>query len=59
MTTTAPIRVIRPENQNDTVSEGIAYGMLIAVNMGDKTLFDNLYAYWTSQLRHGGQPETT
>ena len=26
-------KVIRPENGNDTVSEGIAYGMLIAVYM--------------------------
>ena len=47
VTTTAPIRVIRPENQNDTVSEGIAYGMLIAVYMGDRTLFDNLWTYWS------------
>ena len=31
-----PSRVIRPENDNDTVSEGIGYGMLIAVYMGDK-----------------------
>src|SRR5579863_4795582 len=38
-------RVQRPENANDTVSEGIAYGMLIAVNMNDKTLFDNLWSY--------------
>jgi endo-1,4-beta-D-glucanase Y len=41
-------RVVRPENQNDTVSEGIGYGMLIAVYMGDKTLFDGLYAYWVA-----------
>jgi len=41
-------RVVRPENQNDTVSEGIGYGMLIAVNMGDRTLFDGLYAYWVA-----------
>ena len=40
--------VIRPENANDTVSEGIAYGMLIAVNMNDQTLFDSLYSYWSS-----------
>jgi endo-1,4-beta-D-glucanase Y len=38
-------RVQRPENADDTVSEGIAYGMLIAVNMNDKTLFDNLWSY--------------
>jgi endo-1,4-beta-D-glucanase Y len=38
-------RIQRPENLDDTVSEGIGYGMLIAVNMGDKTLFDQLWAY--------------
>lgn len=40
-------RVQRPENANDTVSEGIAYGMLIAAMMGDKTLFDGLWGFWT------------
>ena len=35
-------KVIRPENGNDTVSEGIAYGMLIAVYLDDKALFDGL-----------------
>jgi endo-1,4-beta-D-glucanase Y len=39
-------RVIRPEKQNDTISEGIAYGMLIAVNMNDQDLFDGLYGFW-------------
>ena len=39
-------KVIRPEHQNDTISEGIAYGMLIAVNMNDKDLFDSLYGFW-------------
>src|SRR4029079_10935819 len=29
-------KVIRPESNNDTVSEGIAYGMLISVYMNDK-----------------------
>ena len=33
----------RPENGNDTVSEGIAYGMLFAVYMGDKATFDGLW----------------
>ncbi len=37
--------VMRPENANDVVSEGIGYGMLIAVNMNDKTLFDALWSY--------------
>jgi endo-1,4-beta-D-glucanase Y len=39
------MRVQRPENGNDTVSEGIGYGMLIAVYFGDKTLFDGLWSY--------------
>jgi endo-1,4-beta-D-glucanase Y len=39
-------KVIRPEKQNDTISEGIAYGMLIAVNMNDQELFDSLYGFW-------------
>ena len=46
-------KVIRPENGNDTVSEGIAYGMLIAVNMNDQTLFDSLYGYWKSNSATG------
>jgi endo-1,4-beta-D-glucanase Y len=47
-------KVIRPENANDTVSEGIAYGMLIAVNMNDQTLFDSLYSYWTANAYASG-----
>ena len=41
-------RVKSPEidTGNPTVSEGIGYGMLIAVYMGDKTLFDGLLGYW-------------
>jgi len=39
------LRVQRPENSNDTVSEGIAYGMLMAVYLVDKTTFDGLWAY--------------
>lgn len=31
-----------------TVSEGIAYGMLISVNMNDKALFDDLWNYYAS-----------
>jgi endo-1,4-beta-D-glucanase Y len=46
-------KVIRPENGNDTVSEGIAYGMLIAVNMNDQTLFDSLYSYWHGNVAVG------
>jgi endo-1,4-beta-D-glucanase Y len=46
-------KVIRPENGNDTVSEGIAYGMLLAVNFNDQTLFDSLYSYWKSHATAG------
>jgi endo-1,4-beta-D-glucanase Y len=42
-------RVIRPAEPglqvNSTVSEGIAYGMLIAVYMNDQSLFDDLWRY--------------
>jgi len=37
--------VQRPENANDTVSEGMAYGMLFAVYMNDKATFDALWKY--------------
>jgi endo-1,4-beta-D-glucanase Y len=47
-------KVIRPEASNDTVSEGQAYGMLIAVNMNDKTLFDSLYSGWTASSYTSG-----
>jgi len=49
-------KVIRPENGNDTVSEGIAYGMLLAVNFNDKTTFDSLYAYWKSKSTGAAAP---
>jgi endo-1,4-beta-D-glucanase Y len=41
------VRVKRPGGQtpDDTVSEGIAYGMLAAVYMADRALFDGLLAY--------------
>lgn len=48
------LKVIRPENNNDTVSEGIGYGMLIAVAMNDSTLFAGLYAYWQANLAVSG-----
>ncbi|MGC4088351.1 MAG: glycosyl hydrolase family 8 [Polyangiaceae bacterium] len=47
-------RVVRPENSNDTVSEGIAYGMLIAVYMNDRSMFDTLYAYSQTKLDQNG-----
>ena len=39
------MRVVRPENNNDTVSEGIGYGMLIGVYLNDKPMFDALWSY--------------
>jgi endo-1,4-beta-D-glucanase Y len=39
------LRVQRPENSNDTVSEGIGYGMISAVYMNDRTTFDQLWAF--------------
>ncbi len=45
--------IIRPENANDAVSESIAYGMLIAVNMNDQALFDSLYSFWTGHATAG------
>lgn len=47
------LKVIRPENNDDTVSEGIGYGMLIAVAMNDPTLFSGLYTYWTQNVASG------
>jgi len=47
-------RVIRPENGSDTVSEGIAYGMLIGVYMNDKPMFDALWSYAQSKRGNNG-----
>ena len=44
------MRVQRPENGNDTVSEGIGYGMLAAVYVGDQATFDGLWAYAQSKF---------
>jgi endo-1,4-beta-D-glucanase Y len=43
-------KIVRPENQNDTVSEGIAYGMLISANMHDEATFKTLLGTWGSGL---------
>lgn len=52
---TNALRVVRPENSNDTVSEGIGYAMIAAVLIGNNNLtnydpeaheiFDKLYKY--------------
>src|SRR5664279_239740 len=39
------LRIRRPEDQDDTVSEGIGYGMLIAAYHGDRAIFDKLIGY--------------
>jgi endo-1,4-beta-D-glucanase Y len=39
------LRVVRNQNNNDTVSEGIGYGMLAAAYMGDQATFDGLWNY--------------
>jgi endo-1,4-beta-D-glucanase Y len=51
-------KVIRPGSDgspaNDTVSEGIAYGMLIGVYMNDKTMFDALWSFAQSKKDTNG-----
>jgi len=39
-------RVRYPETNNDTRSEGIGYGMVIAAYMGDQATFDGLWGYY-------------
>jgi endo-1,4-beta-D-glucanase Y len=62
------LRVRRPAEPglevDSTVSEGIAYGMIIAVYMNDQTLFDGLWKYaqkypWTYVPSGGGTSVTT
>jgi endo-1,4-beta-D-glucanase Y len=52
------LRVQRPNEHgldpNSTVSEGIGYGMLIAVYMGDQTVFDGLWKYEQQHLNMDG-----
>ena len=48
------LRVQRPENGNDTVSEGMGYGMLLAVFMNDQTTFDGLWSFVQSHLNGNG-----
>ena len=47
-------RVVRPDLEaglvNSTVSEGIGYGMILAVFMDDQTLLDNLWQYSQQHL---------
>lgn len=52
------LRVQRPNepglNHDSTVSEGIGYGMVIAVYMNDENLFDNLWKYEQLHLDGSG-----
>jgi len=48
------LRVQRPSNQQDTVSEGIGYGMLGAVYMNDQPTFDSLWKYGQSHFNARG-----
>jgi len=48
------LRVQRPESSNDTVSEGIAYGMLMAAVMADKSTFDGLWTYAQTKKNGNG-----
>ena len=40
---------VRFDNPNETVSEGIAYGMLLSAYAADKTLFDGLWSYYKNK----------
>jgi len=51
------LRVKKPDSGTvigSTVSEGIGYGMLLAVYMGDQEVFDNLWLYEQSHLDANG-----
>jgi endo-1,4-beta-D-glucanase Y len=48
------LRVVRTSNNNDTVSEGIGYGMLAAVYMNDRTSFDGFWTYAKAHLNSSG-----
>jgi hypothetical protein len=46
--------ILSPEGTGSTVSEGIAYGMLITVYMDEQSVFDKLYGTWKSNSSNGG-----
>jgi endo-1,4-beta-D-glucanase Y len=46
-------RMIYPETNNDTRSEGIGYGMVIAAYMGDRPTFDGLWDFYQSHSTQG------
>lgn len=51
------LRIKKPDSGSvigSTVSEGIGYGMLLAVYMNDQNLFDNLWKYEQSHINANG-----
>jgi len=50
-------RVRRPQNDNDTVSEGQAYAMLAAVLVDDEATFDKLFKWTDTHLSRRNQPD--
>lgn len=41
---------VKFDNSSETVSEGIAYGMLLSAYMADKTLFDGFWLYYKDNV---------
>ena len=46
-------KIVAPEQNNDTTSEAMGYGMMIAAAMGDKAAFDQFSGYVTSNSSGG------
>ena len=46
-------RIRYPESGNDTRSEGVGYGMVIAAYFGDQPTFDGLWAYYQRASANG------
>jgi endo-1,4-beta-D-glucanase Y len=47
-------RIANGQGSNNTVSEGMGYGMLLAVGNADKTAFDALWAYYKGRVDSNG-----
>jgi endo-1,4-beta-D-glucanase Y len=54
MSATGGLRVVRNTNMNDTVSEGIGYGMIASVYMNDKATFDGLWSFAKAHMDANG-----
>ncbi|OLZ11200.1 glycosyl hydrolase family 8 [Sulfobacillus thermosulfidooxidans] len=48
------LKIVRPQNDCDTVSEGMAYGLLLALAHNDRKTFDRLWQYVKSRLNNHG-----